>query len=562
MNRALILAVAAATFSLAATSPPAFARARTGHPVGANGSNTIVAHVPLVVRVSKYLGPAGLLSPVRLVVHLPYPHPDQVAQFVRMVNDPSSPIYHHYLTQKQFGKAFGPDPHWYTTVEYVLGVGGLQTINKYADHKILEVQGTVLAATLLFTTLVNEYQVGNLQYLANGLPAGLPLKLLGTIDAVAGFTTYALKLAQLPTVPNAIGYTPQQIQTAYDEPIVAHPSLTGKGVTIAIETAGDYLDSDLQSFWQQYGITHTGSIQRIVVSNPGQAHPRALPISEETTLDIEQVTASAPGANVIVYEGADATDGTFDAIYEQVLANPAVDIATTSFGSCEAAADPTIMAAENELFEEAAAEGKTTIAATGDTGAHDCGTNAPQFGHPGQPNPLTVDFPASSPYVVAGGGTTMRLDSKGAIGKETGWSGSGGGVSGQFGLPSYQVGIKGLGGKNGRNLPDVVLDANPNTPYPLVFEGSSLMTVGGTSAVAPNLAALYAQIVQATGNRQGLAQVGLYSALHAGKYPGEAFHDIVAGRNGHYRATRGYDNVTGVGSLDGNAFLALLQQSK
>ena len=110
---------------------------------------------------------------------------------------------------------------------------------------------------------------------------------------------------------------------------------------------------------------------------------------------MEQTTANAPGANVIVYEAADTLNSTFDDMYEQTVTDSRVDVVTTSFGQCEAGADPHEIAADNDLFEEAAAQGQTRFAASGDNGAQDCGLNssAPSVCS-GFPSPTTVDFPA------------------------------------------------------------------------------------------------------------------------------------------------------------------------
>ena len=132
--------------------------------------------------------------------------------------------------------------------------------------------------------------------------------------------------------------------------------------------------------------------------------------NDETTLDVEQSTSNAPGANVLVYEGVDPLNSTFDDIYEMTAIDPRVDVVSTSWGSCEAGADPNEVAADNDLFEQAAAEGQTRFAASGDNGSRDCGTNNPPDGLPGEPNPTTVDFPASSPWIGASGGTTLTLN--------------------------------------------------------------------------------------------------------------------------------------------------------
>jgi kumamolisin len=121
--------------------------------------------------------------------------------------------------------------------------------------------------------------------------------------------------------------------------------------------------------------------------------------------------------------------------------------------------------------------------------------------------------------------------------------------------------VPGIASKKARNVPDVALDADPNTPYALYFDGTFAISTGGTSAVAPNLAAMQAQFDQYYGHRLGLAQTGLYNGFRVGSYPGKTWHDILSGSNGGYSAHAGYDNVTGVGSLDATRYMLQIPQA-
>ncbi|MBC5826100.1 MAG: S53 family peptidase, partial [Candidatus Eremiobacteraeota bacterium] len=277
--------------------------------------------------------------------------------------------------------------------------------------------------------------------------------------------------------------------------------------------------------------------------------------NQETTFDAEQTSANAPGANLLVIEGADALNATFDDVYETAVTDPRVAVVSTSWGSCEAGDDPNEELADSDLFEEGAAQGQTMFAAAGDNGSKDCGANSPPFGLPGYPNPTSVDFPANSPWVAGAGGTTLLLNNNRTIKKETAWFGSGGGYSALFVIPYYQTGVPHLASSTHRNVPDVALDADPNTPYALYYLGSFALPVGGTSAAAPNMAALYAQFEGNYGHRLGLAQTGLYSGFTRHTYPGTSWHDILAGNNGNFSAHLGYDNVTGTGSLNAYRYM-------
>lgn len=515
----------------------------------------IGASVPRFVSAARLLGPAAPTQRIHLVVFLAYPNSAAVANFTQSVNDPNSANYGAFLTPTQFAADFAPSPSTYSTVEYVMSGSGMQIVGTYANRKVIDVVATVAQADTFFRTVIDQYSYNNVTYYANSVPALIPNVLRGTLMAVSGFNNFAKHIANPPAVSNPLttpfGFGPLDIETAYNEPVHVNHATSGSGVTLAIETAYDYLDNDVQTYWASYGVHRTGYLLRAVVGDPVNQGLPAPGQSDETTLDVQQTTSNATGANVLVYEGVDPLNSTFDDIYEQTVIDPRVDVVTTSWGSCEAGSDPNEVAADNDLFEQGAAEGQTRFAASGDNGSKDCGTNNPPDGLPGQPNPANVDFPASSPWIAASGGTTLSLNANRSIHSETAWANGGGGVSQFFTLPSYQSPVRTLASRSFRNVPDVALDADPNTPYSLYYFGSWALSVGGTSAVAPNMAALYAQIDQFYGRRLGLAQTGLYNGLRRGAYPGSAWHDIVAGSNGDYAAHSGYDNATGVGSLNG-----------
>jgi kumamolisin len=199
------------------------------------------------------------------------------------------------------------------------------------------------------------------------------------------------------------------------------------------------------------------------------------------------------------------------------------------------------MDAMDQAFQAAAALNIAVCAASGDNGSTD--------GSPdGKP---WADFPASSPHVLACGGTSLP-----AGGAETSWNdgsqggASGGGYSKQFALPSYQSGA--VTGQ-WRGVPDVAGNADPETGYNVRVDGSN-MVIGGTSAVAPLWAALIAIIATNVSARVGLASTVLYANS-------AAFTDITTGNNGAYNAARGWDPVTGQGSPKGAAILAAFQAS-
>lgn len=196
--------------------------------------------------------------------------------------------------------------------------------------------------------------------------------------------------------------------------------------------------------------------------------------------------------------------------------------------------------------------GVTVLAASGDSGSSDGSTDGS----------AVVDFPAASPYVVACGGTKLKISGT-AISSEQAWNelssnegATGGGVSEVFALPGFQQSAsvpQAPNGFVGRGVPDVAGDADPESGYNVVVDGQQTV-IGGTSAVAPLWAGLLAIINQALGTNVGYINPLLYSSKVE-----STFHDITSGSNGTYSAGPGWDACTGLGSPDGTALLTALR---
>jgi kumamolisin len=277
----------------------------------------------------------------------------------------------------------------------------------------------------------------------------------------------------------------------------------------------------------------------------------------EVELDIEVSGAIAPGANIAVYFAPNTDQGFIDAVTDAVhdtTRKPSV--VSISWGGPEDSWTEQARTALDAALEDAAALGVTVTVAAGDNGSTDGAGDGK----------LHVDFPASSSYALACGGTTLEA-SGGQISSETVWNetssnegATGGGVSNFFALPSYQQGAGVPANPEtsfvGRGVPDVSGNADPVTGYQVVVDGQSIV-VGGTSAVAPLWAGLIALLNQKLGTPVGMFQPKLYSL-------GETvFDDITTGNNddsglGFYSAQAGWDACTGLGSPNGTALLDAL----
>jgi subtilase family serine protease len=223
--------------------------------------------------------------------------------------------------------------------------------------------------------------------------------------------------------------------------------------------------------------------------------------------------------------------------YNAIVSDNKVDTANSSFGGCEALDGKTVKA-WSAIAEQGAAKGITFHAATGDSGASLC-----------------ASAPASSPYMVAVGGTALTVGTSGAWAQEVAWTGSGGGISTIFAQPSWQTGVAGAVNR-GRNIPDVAMDADPYSGIAFYFTASwntQYNPIGGTSLSSPLFGAAVTEIDQVKNGRTGLTAGTLYDTLASKGYGSGAsayFHDIVQGSNGVFYAGSGYDLVTGIGSID------------
>jgi kumamolisin len=349
-------------------------------------------------------------------------------------------------------------------------------------------------------------------------------------------------------------YTPIEVAKLYN-----FPTNTGKGQTIAmIELGGGYRERDLEAYWKRLGVN---PVNVIPISVGGaQNAPDGDPDGPdgEVALDIEVAGAIAPGATIAVYFAPNTDEGFLNAINAAIhdsVCKPSV--ISISWGAAEIEWTDQSKKAFNSAFHDAAELGISVCAASGDAGSSDAEEDSQNH----------VDFPASSPWVLACGGTRL-LSSDGKITNETVWNegvyggATGGGVSNFFSQPDYQAHLQipkptGTKNPNGRGVPDVAGNADPSTGYQVFVDGRE-SAVGGTSAVAPLWSALIALCNEQLGKNLGYFHPVLYSTL-AGT---DALHDITVGNNGAFHASKGWDCCTGLGTPNGVAILNALKQNQ
>ncbi len=356
------------------------------------------------------------------------------------------------------------------------------------------------------------------------------------------------------------GYTPTQVRHAYGFDQLAQ---NGSGQVIGIVDAFDdpTAASDLEVFITQFGLPQLNGLPGqpacTVAAGPHPCFQKvfaqgAKPRTNggwalEISLDIQWAHAIAPGADIVLEESRDNRLGNLLGAVTDASTNQHAHAVSMSWGAAD-------FLGESNFDQTFNVAGVTFTAASGDGGNG-------------------VLWPSSSPFVVGVGGTTLSLDALGNVISETVWSGSGGGISANEAEPGYQASYP-IPATNGhRGTPDVSYDADPNTGFPVFdstpFNGQTgWFQVGGTSAGAPQWAALIAITDQARGaaaaaslSSNNLASSPEYNAGAAAVYATD-YRDITSGTNGTCgsvcTASAGWDFVTGLGSPRANNLVPFL----
>jgi len=303
---------------------------------------------------------------------------------------------------------------------------------------------------------------------------------------------------------------------------------------------GVLTSGDVKTYWSQMGISAANQPVVYIQQIDGTRNLPSLydgGATAENTLDVATIGACCPGGrNIIILYVAPCTFNGFynafnAAINGSVVVNGASvrpSIISCSWGAPEKLWSPSDLTRYNNLFAVAVSKGINITVATGDTGASN--------GLPG----LNTDFPSSSPNVIACGGTTLVCPTRtytGAGTRETTWTGTGGGISATFAKPAFQSSVSGTN----RNTPDIAMNADPTTGVVFIVGGRTFV-YGGTSIVSPAMAA-YIGCLPASA--PGFVATKLYNNP-------TFFYDVIVGNNGGYSAKAGYDNCTGLGSINGS----------
>lgn len=520
-------------------------------------------HIPTkAVAKSVFLANLEASVNVPLTFTLPLRNQDELETLLQSMYDPeNTEHYHKYLTTEDFHNRFAPTQADYDKVIAYAKSLGLTVTGTHPNRTLVNVAGKTRSVESAFNLRLKQYQLpsGRKFYAPNNNPQ-VSADIASVISGVVGLDNHAVwhpnhrkkettghfEATQAgsqasPSGPGG-GYAPADLITAYG---LTGMTANGSGQIIALFELASYQASDINAYTSNFGLP-TAQLKNILVDGGSGAG-----IDPEVTLDIELALALAPQSQIYVYEGPNSNQGVLDT-YNKIATDNIAKQVSTSWGMGEDNEAAQYLQSESAIFQQMAAQGQTIYAAAGDSGAYDDSSN--------NSNALVVDDPASQPYVCGVGGTKLSVDpSSGAYASEVVWNegagngAGGGGVSTVWTIPSWQANVATSYSKTNRNVPDVALNADPNSGYSIYYNGQ-WTTYGGTSCAAPLWASFTAcvnQVLTADKNPTlGFVNPALYKIASGSAYSAN-FHDITQGDNLYYAAGAGYDNATGLGSFIG-----------
>ena len=465
-----------------------------------------------------------------------------------------------HLSREEFARDHGADPADFALVRTFAQAYGLAVLQEHPARRTSILSGTVAQFSAAFEVQLHQMAHGGGTYRGRTGAVHLPAELSAVVEAVLGLDNRPQARPHFrsrPPIGNVnwrraasapASFTPPQIASLY-----GFPSGTGEGECVAlIELGGGFRPADIGTYFAGLKVGPPAvtavSVDHGTNSPTGDANGP----DGEVMLDVEVVGAIAPNARIVVYFAPNTDAGFLDAVSTAIhdsTNDPSV--LSISWGGPESSWTSQAMTVMDEAFQAAAALGITICVASGDNGSSDGVDDGADH----------VDFPASSPFALACGGTSLHAAQTG-IASETVWDdgakggASGGGISTFFPAPAWQEGLSASTalGKSipltMRGVPDVSGDADPETGYDVRVDGSDTV-IGGTSAVAPLWAALIARINQSSGKAAGFINPRLY------RNP-QALRDVTRGANGDFTAQTGWDACTGLGSPNGAALASIV----
>ena len=519
---------------------------------------------------AQLLGSAPADQPLNLVIALKPRNQAAENAALKALYTPGSASYHQYLTPAQFAASYAPTSATVDAVTSYLTSQGFTAIQAMSNNLVITATATVAQATSAFHTAISSFHAGPVAFYANTAPALVPSSLSGAVLSVLGlndvpFPTPHPSAKTQAGSPSTGGIPPADFRNTYDAPAKS----TGQATNIALFTEGDVSGAitDLRLAEKNNGLPQVP----VTIEQVGPASSDTSGM-DEWDLDTQSSTAMAHTVNhLYLYDVGSLVDSQIDLAFARFVAEDKASAMSASIGGCDVF--PYLdgsMISTDEVMQEAAMQGQTLFASSGDNGdgcAFLAATGVPSS-FPG------TNWPASGEFTTAVGGTSLISDASGNRIQEIGWIGSGGGIS-ETENPGWwtQATDPGFSAEyvnGGRAVPDVALDADPNVATPaLIYVNGSVQGVGGTSLSSPLMLGSWALLETAHQNGLGFAPIDLYNLYDAvnpgtpvpnspipavvpnpNPSPVPGFTDIVLGNNGLYSATPGYDEVTGLGAPD------------
>lgn len=589
--------------------------AGTGNGNGNGNSFAISANTPGFVANATDLGAMDPNTVIAVTVWLKLHNEARLDQLVAQQHQRGSGQYHNWITQDQFNASFGPTSQELNSVQNYLNAKGLSTVFVAENNMFVKVQGTVANIQNAFHVQIHNYNLSGQTHRSNTADPSVGDASGAHIAAITGLDDYGFQPhvvqptegdgtpvpsrplntlapsglffeAQAFRPPQPVmftggghtatytgnrygaditntakghlppqGYQPSEVRTAYGLNAVYEAGLNGAGQTIVIVDAygSSTIAQDAEAFSAIYGLPDLTSTNFQIVKAPGISNnPHGVERSwdSETTLDVEWSHAIAPGANIALVLATDA--GSLDEAINYAVVHHLGNVISNSWGGLEALGNPARFNRDTRILEMAAAQGIDVNFSTGDFG-----DNSPVLGF------VTVQFPASSPFATAIGGTSLALNPDNTMGFQTGWGtnltkiaapvssgsppvvpplkvlgsgfspnfflgfqfGSTGGASGVFPRPAFQSNLSVPG--NTRLVPDISWLADPFTGVEIINTDPasgqlSVTVIGGTSLACPMFSALMAVASEKAGHGLGQAAQLVYSL------PAGAITDVTA----------------------------------
>jgi uncharacterized repeat protein (TIGR03803 family) len=525
-------------------------------------------HVPLAVGHLQSLGRLAGTNHLNLVIGLPLRNRESLTGLLGQIYDPASPYYHQYLTPADFADRFGPTPQDYEAVMAFAKANGLRVTGTHANRTLVNVSGAAGDIERTFQVKLYTYQhptEGRTFYAPDAEPSvdlAVPVLTISGLDNYelphpAGRSAFPIrKLSEIPPSPESLAtgggprgsFIGRDFRAAYAPGV----SLDGAGEAVGLLEFDGYYPGDVFAYENLAGLPNVPLTNVPVGGFSGQPGGNNV----EVALDIDMAISMAPGlSKIIVYEAVSGGNP-IDLLNRMAtdtngLGQPATRQLSSSWSWSGSSS-----AAQDQVFQQFAAQGQSFFQASGDIGAY-CATCPPPW-------------PSANPYITIVGGTALTTSNPGGSwSSESVWSFGGGGVSPNYPIPSWQQGVEmtGNGGSTARrNVPDVACLADA-VIWIVANNGEQAIT-GGTSASAPlwaGFTALANQQAAASGKPGvGFINPAIYAIGRSSSYA-SAFHDITTGNNANgccgtasFFAAPGYDLATGWGTPNGSNLISAL----